>query len=66
MCGALTNFQFPLIKEVESFYLQPKNKLSFCKLVLISSFRYLYGHLTSIIESSPTKPSGDAPIIPVL
>lgn len=25
VCGALTNFQFPLIKEVESFYLQPKD-----------------------------------------
>jgi len=24
VCGASTNFQFPLIKEVESFYLQPR------------------------------------------
>lgn len=24
VCGALSNFQYPLIKEVEMFYLQPK------------------------------------------
>lgn len=25
VCSALTNFQYPLIKEVEMFYLQPKD-----------------------------------------